>query len=69
MLRGINVSGQKKIKMADLKAIYEQLGLQQVVTYIQSGNVVFNSEICARTELGVQLQTAIKTTTGFHGLV
>jgi len=42
ILRGINVSGQKKIKMADLKLLYEELGFQNVQTYIQSGNVVFD---------------------------
>ena len=41
ILRGINVSGQKKILMADLKALYERLNLKNVQTYIQSGNVVF----------------------------
>ena len=45
MLRGINVSGQKKIKMADLKHLYESLGFDSVQTYIQSGNVVFRSKI------------------------
>ncbi|PIB34099.1 hypothetical protein BFP72_00990 [Reichenbachiella sp. 5M10] len=44
LLRGINVSGQKKIKMAELKAALEAAGLQAVQTYIQSGNVVFESE-------------------------
>lgn len=43
-LRGINVSGQKKIKMADLKTLYEELNLKNVKTYIQSGNVVFESK-------------------------
>lgn len=42
-LRGINVSGQKKIKMADLKALYESLGYARVRTYIQSGNVLFDA--------------------------
>lgn len=41
LLRGINVSGQKIIKMADLKAYFEQGGCSAVQTYIQSGNVVF----------------------------
>lgn len=45
LLRGINVSGQKKIKMADLKQTLENSGLQNVKTYIQSGNIVFDSEI------------------------
>ena len=43
LLRGINVSGQKKIKMADLKEMFETLGFSSVVTYIQSGNVIFQS--------------------------
>ena len=41
MIRGINVSGQKKIKMADLKAHMEDLGFSEVQTYIQSGNIIF----------------------------
>lgn len=44
ILRGINVSGQKKIKMIDLKNLYEDLGFTSVQTYIQSGNVIFNSD-------------------------
>ena len=43
ILRGINVSGQKKILMADLKALYEHLKFRDVKTYIQSGNVIFKS--------------------------
>ncbi len=43
ILRGINVSGQKKIIMLELKALYEELGLKSVTTYIQSGNVIFKS--------------------------
>ena len=44
LLRGINVGGHKKIRMADLKALFESLGFTEVVTYIQSGNVAFSSE-------------------------
>jgi uncharacterized protein (DUF1697 family) len=44
MLRGINVSGQKLIKMPELKRLYEDIGFGRVVTYIQSGNVVFSTE-------------------------
>lgn len=43
LLRGINVSGQKKIRMADLKTMMEGLGFENVQTYIQSGNIVFKS--------------------------
>lgn len=44
LLRGINVGGRNKIKMADLKNLYEKLGFQNIETYIQSGNVIFKSE-------------------------
>ena len=44
LLRGINVSGQKKIMMTDLKKMFESLGFSNVKTYIQSGNVAFGSE-------------------------
>ena len=43
ILRGINVGGQRKIPMTDLKSLYEDLGFQKVITYIQSGNVIFES--------------------------
>ncbi len=51
LLRGINVSGQKKIKMSDLKSLYEKQSFQDVVTYIQSGNVIFDSDIRDRSEI------------------
>ncbi|MGB0177956.1 MAG: DUF1697 domain-containing protein [Owenweeksia sp.] len=41
LLRGINVSGQKKMPMAQLRGQLEKLGLKDVQTYIQSGNIVF----------------------------
>ena len=44
LLRGINVSGQNIIKMADLKILLSNAGLKNVVTYIQSGNIIFSSE-------------------------
>ena len=43
LLRGINVSGQKRIQMADLAKVYESIKLTDVKTYIQSGNVVFSA--------------------------
>jgi uncharacterized protein (DUF1697 family) len=42
LLRGINVGRQNRISMAELKRLCESLGLRDVVTYIQSGNVVFD---------------------------
>ena len=43
LLRGINVGGHKKILMADLRNLLEKLNFKNVQTYIQSGNVVFQS--------------------------
>jgi len=44
LLRGINVSGQRIIKMEDLRKTFENLGFQNIRTYVQSGNVVFTAE-------------------------
>jgi uncharacterized protein (DUF1697 family) len=65
MLRGINVSGQKKVKMADLKSLYESLGLTNVKTYIQSGNVIFESAISDVGELQRNIEQKIEKTFGF----
>lgn len=43
LLRGINVGGRNKIKMAELRTVLEKIGLRHVKTYIQSGNVLFDS--------------------------
>ncbi|MEF3303724.1 DUF1697 domain-containing protein [Paenibacillus sp. GYB003] len=44
LLRGINVGGKNKIKMADLREALGKLGLARVQTYIQSGNILFESD-------------------------
>lgn len=43
LLRGINVGGNHKVEMKKLKAVFESLGCTEVSTYINSGNVIFNS--------------------------
>lgn len=43
LLRGVNVAGKNKIKMLELRELYESLGFTDVVSYIQSGNVIFSS--------------------------
>lgn len=43
VLRGINVGGNKQIRMDTLRGIYEELGFSKVRSYVQSGNVVFES--------------------------
>ena len=44
LLRGINVGGNNIIKMVDLKACFETMGFIDVITFIQSGNVIFKSD-------------------------
>ena len=66
LLRGINVSGQKKIKMDDLRALYESLNFQKVTTYIQSGNVVFQSADSQADEIGDQIAQRIQSVYGFQ---
>lgn len=66
LLRGINVSGQKKIKMADLREQLSELGWQNIQTYIQSGNVIFESDDDDLKELGQKLAEKIKEHYGFE---
>jgi uncharacterized protein (DUF1697 family) len=65
MLRGINVGGQNKVRVADLKSLYESLGLGNVQTYVQSGNVVFDSEEQDVEKLRNSIETQIETALGF----
>ena len=44
ILRGINVSGHRKVPMADLKLLYKKSGFKDIITYIQSGNVIFKAD-------------------------
>ncbi len=66
LLRGINVSGQKKIKMADLRESLEKNGFSQVRTYIQSGNIIFKSKVSSREQLQNKLQDVILKDFGFE---
>ena len=45
LLRGVNLSGKNKIAMSDLKREFTTLGYKKVITYLNSGNVVFKNEI------------------------
>ncbi len=47
LLRGINVGNGARVPMKALKALFEELGLSDVVTYLNSGNVVFESTVGA----------------------
>jgi uncharacterized protein (DUF1697 family) len=65
LLRGINVSGQKKIKMSELKSLFEEMGFQDVETYIQSGNVVFSSKKKSCEKLEAKISSGIKSRFNF----
>ncbi len=66
LLRGINVSGQKKIKMADLRETLTTSGLESVQTYIQSGNIIFESGITEASTLEHKIHDAIAKDFGFQ---
>jgi uncharacterized protein (DUF1697 family) len=59
-LRGINVSGKRKVPMAELRAMCERLNLQDVKTYIQSGNIVFKSSIGQTNDVSILLHNEIQ---------
>jgi uncharacterized protein (DUF1697 family) len=62
LLRGVNVGGNKRVEMARLRELMEELGYRDVRTYVNSGNVVFTGP--SRSEQ--QLETAIAKTFGFE---
>lgn len=65
LFRGINVGGKNKLPMNELVGILEELGCQNVKTYIQSGNVVFKSNENDVSRLLTRISSGIKT---YHGL-
>jgi uncharacterized protein (DUF1697 family) len=65
LLRGINVGGNNKVAMVDLKVVFEQAGMTNVLTYINSGNVIFQSDETSKTTLARLLEKSIETRFGF----
>ena len=59
LLRGINVGGHNIIRMTDLKRCFEDAGFEDVLTYIQSGNVVFTAENTERQALASRIETIL----------
>ena len=66
ILRGINVSGQKLIKMDALRNLYDNLGFHNVSTYIQSGNVIFRSDDIDTHKLEQKIFRQIEKEFGFE---
>ncbi|MEO0468036.1 MAG: DUF1697 domain-containing protein [Bacteroidota bacterium] len=59
LLRGINVSGQKKIRMAELREQLAELPYENIRTYIQSGNIVFDSQNENAAQLAQEIRNKI----------
>jgi uncharacterized protein (DUF1697 family) len=66
LLRGINVSGQKLIKMAELREYLAELNYTNIKTYIQSGNIVFDTDNNSCETLETEIHNKIKEKYGFE---
>ena len=64
-LRGINISGKNKIAMLDLKKEFEKLNFSDVVTFLNSGNVLFSSPNDNHAEIKEQIEIMIDNAFGF----
>lgn len=76
LLRGINVGGKNKIKMQDLREQMEEIGLTDVKTYIQSGNLLCSSdldpaslkravEVVLESHFGMRVRVLVRTVVEF----
>jgi uncharacterized protein (DUF1697 family) len=66
MVRGINVGGNRILRMERLKAIYEALGFKRIRTYLQSGNVVCESRSGDVRSLAAAVERRILADCGFE---
>ncbi|MDT7832806.1 DUF1697 domain-containing protein [Flavobacteriaceae bacterium S356] len=64
LLRGINVSGKNKLPMQDLRELLSELGYENVQTYIQSGNIILDSEK-EKLVLEKEIKVGIKSKFGY----
>ena len=69
LLRGINVGGNNLIKMVALKACFEKHGFENVTTFIQSGNVVFDAAAGRQADLVLQIEELLGATFNYAASV
>jgi len=69
LLRGVNIGGKNKIIMSDLKSSFERQGFQNVVTYINSGNVIFDSDTTDEAVLKAVCEKRISADFGLNIVV
>ena len=66
LLRGINISGKNQIAMVDLRTAFASLGLADVRTYLNSGNVIFSDEEEDASVMAARIQAMIKERFGLE---
>jgi uncharacterized protein (DUF1697 family) len=66
MLRGVNLGPHRRISMDDLRAVYNSIGLKEPRTYVQSGNVVFETAQRDLPKLAAKIEKAIEQRFGFR---
>lgn len=69
LLRGINVGGNNLIKMAELKACFEQQGFENVATFIASGNVLFETQSPAGPKLTSRIEAVLEKTFDYRASI
>ncbi|MBT1154221.1 DUF1697 domain-containing protein [Aminobacter anthyllidis] len=69
LFSGINVGGNRIVKMAELKESFDELGFADVATYIQSGNVVFKAEAGDAAALTATIESAFEKRWGFRSRI
>jgi uncharacterized protein (DUF1697 family) len=66
LLRGINVGGGNMMKMDDLKGVFAELGFENVVSYINSGNLAFDAKKMSESKLVENIEKAVEVRFGRH---
>lgn len=66
LLRGINVSGQKLLKMEELRKVFEGMGFKNVRSYIQSGNIIFETAKTKPEKLCSKIQKELLKIFGYE---
>ena len=69
LLRGINVGGRNVIRMADLRSCFEANGFDDVVTYIQSGNVTFRDARSTPGDLTTRIEEMLASAFGYQARI
>ncbi|MCK6623463.1 MAG: DUF1697 domain-containing protein [Calditrichaceae bacterium] len=69
LFRGVNVGGKNSLPMKELVALLEDIGLQKIRTYIQSGNVVFQTTVKDTSDLAKRISAEIRKCFAFEAHV